>query len=58
LDALAQFAIDLADGCDVAGLRVMRVAKVPWNEDFQLRCLDSEEGRKGYQYGLTLTTRV
>jgi hypothetical protein len=58
LDALGGLMIDLADACDANGLRVVQLEKVAWDNDFELRCVDDETGRKGYQLAVRLTTRV
>jgi hypothetical protein len=58
LDALAGIWLDLLNGCDAGGLRVTSLEKISWTDDFQMRCIDELTGRRGYQYGVRLTTRI
>ena len=57
-DAVAGFIIDLVSNFEGAGQRIQGFGQFDFGNDFTMRFLDPNTGRKGYQYGWIIETGV
>jgi hypothetical protein len=55
LDNIANFVLELASKAEsTGGFRISSITKKSWEESFQLRAVDDEDGSYAYQYGIII----